>query len=139
MTPHLQRTLTPDLDGLARLADESRAFLTGAGVDPGAVFKVQLGLEEVLRNLAEHAAGAGQVRVAIQVDPERVAVTVEDDGKPFDPRTGPPFDPSQPLEERTGRGMGLHLLRQLMDEIHYERAGAGNRLRLVIKAPAGTG
>jgi len=77
--------------------------------------------------------------VAIRVEPERVAVTVEDDGLPFDPRTAPPFDPSQPLEARTGRGMGLHLLNQVMDEIHYERAGAGNRLRMVVNALAGPG
>jgi serine/threonine-protein kinase RsbW len=139
MPPVLERTLETALGGLARLAAEAEGFMAGAGVGEEARFKVQLGIEEILRNLAEHAAGSGLARVRLEVEADRVTLTIEDEGPPFDPRSAKPFDPAQPLADRTGRGMGLHLVRACMDEIHYEQLGQGNRLRLVVNTPAWSG
>ena len=130
----LRRTLERSHGGLIALAAETQAFLAGLEVTGEGLYKVQLGLEEVIRNLVLHGSGSstGLIDVAIEVGAHRVEVLVEDDGLPFDPRLAPPFDPSLPLEARTGGGMGLALLRLMMDEIHYERLGSKNRLRLVV-------
>ena len=130
----LQRTLDKRLACLAELAAEAEDFLAGAGVAAADVFKVQLALEETVRNLILHAVGArsDQFMVRLELGAGRIELVLEDDGQPFDPRSAPPYDPSRPLEERQPNGMGVYLLQQFMDEIHYERSGELNRLRLVV-------
>ena len=130
----LRRSLAKTLPGLAGLAADAEVFLAGAGLDGPVAFKVQLALEEGIRNIIEHAGGAPEcpIQVEIQAGPGRVVIVLEDDGQPFDPASAPPFDPARALAGREPNGMGVHLLRQLMDEIQYERLGSVNRLRLVV-------
>jgi len=133
----LRKSLDRNLPALIELASEVQTFLAGAGIGAPAQFKVQLGLEEAIRNLIEHGAEArtGRIEVAIEPGPGRVVIVLEDDGRPYDPRSAPAYDPSRPLAEREPNGMGVHLLRNFMEEIHYEREGAINRLRLVVASP----
>ena len=55
-----------------------------------------------------------------------------DDGREFDPLSAPEVDVHAPLEERTVGGLGIHLLRNMVSEIRYERSGGRNHLRLRI-------
>jgi serine/threonine-protein kinase RsbW len=130
----LQKSLDKSLPALVGLAAEAQAFLTESGVREPVVFKVQLALEETVRNLIEHSADSltDRFQVSLEVGSDQVVIVLEDDGPPFDPDSAPAFDPSQPLEARVPHGMGVHLLRHFMEEIHYERLGAKNRLRLVV-------
>jgi serine/threonine-protein kinase RsbW len=138
MSHTLEKSLDKSLDALIELAAEVQVFLTGCGLCERVIFKVQLGLEEAIRNLIEHATGSATNRIQVRIDVghDQVAIVLEDDGLPFDPRSAPPFDRSRPLEEREPRGMGLQLLRTLIDEIHYERLDSRNRLRLVVASPS---
>ena len=132
--PLLRSSLAKTLAGLAGLASEADVFLAGAGLGGPVAFKVQLALEECIRNIIEHAGGSPEtpIQVQIQAGPDRVVIVLEDDGQPFDPGSAPAFDPARELAGRAPNGMGVHLLRSLMDEIHYERLGSTNRLRLVV-------
>lgn len=134
MPPTLRKTLEKDLGELIALAPEAETFLNRAGVSGPAAFKVQLALEETIRNLIEHdpESRVKRIRVAIEVGAQAVTILLEDDGAPFDPSSAPPFDPARPLEARAPHGMGVHLLRTFMDEIHYGRQGEFNQLRLVV-------
>jgi serine/threonine-protein kinase RsbW len=134
MTHALEKSLDRSLPALAALAAEVQADLTDCGVSKRALFKVQLALEESIRNLIEHATGpmSGPIRVRIEVDRGKIVIDLEDDGQPFDPKSAPPFNPAAPLETRSPRGMGLHLLRSLIDEMNYERLDGRNRLRMVV-------
>jgi serine/threonine-protein kinase RsbW len=138
MAPVLDRTLRRRPEDLFRLAAEVQTFLDRAGVDPAVRFKVELALEEAVRNLQLHAVRPRSDRIQVRVDagPDRIELQLEDDGEPFDPRSGPAFDPARPLAERETGGMGLYLLRQLLDEIHYQPLAEGNRLRLVVRTTA---
>jgi serine/threonine-protein kinase RsbW len=128
----LERSLDRSLRALIQFAAEVQNFLLACGLAQNVIFKVQLGIEETVRNLIEHAT-SNRIDLRIDVQPDHVVILVEDDGEPFDPTSAPPFDSTKPLEERTSRGMGIQLLRSLMDEAHYERVGATNRLRLVVR------
>ena len=60
-------------------------------------------------------------------------VAVEDDGVAYDPLVETPeFDPNQSMEERRIGGIGVHLVRTLMDEVEYLRVGDRNRLTMRI-------
>jgi serine/threonine-protein kinase RsbW len=136
MAHTLQKSLDKSSSALIELAAEVHAFLTGCGVSERAIFKVQLALEEAIRNLIEHSTGTA-IELRIDVEHDHVIILLDDDGQPFDPTSAPSFDPSKPLQERAPHGMGLHLLRRFTDEIRYERLDSGNRLRmLVASAPS---
>jgi serine/threonine-protein kinase RsbW len=62
-----------------------------------------------------------------------LSATVSDDGKPFDLLAQPEPDIHAPIEERKIGGLGIHLLRKLMDKVDYRRAGDRNELSFGIK------
>jgi anti-sigma regulatory factor (Ser/Thr protein kinase) len=136
MNATFQKSLRQDVADVMALGPEVNAFLERHGASKEAVFKVRLALEEMLLNLIDHATGSVTQCIAVQVDIEadRIVIVIEDDSDPFDIRSAPAFDKSRPLEERRPRGMGIQLVRSLMDEISYERLPSRNRLRLVVAA-----
>jgi serine/threonine-protein kinase RsbW len=134
MSTTLHKTLRPDVADLIALGPEVEAFLGRHGVPSHAVMKVRVALEEMILNLINHATGlAGSpIDVRLEAEPGRVIVWIEDEGDPFDPRSVPQFDTTQPLEARRAGGMGIALVRGFVSEMHYERLSGRNRLRLVI-------
>jgi serine/threonine-protein kinase RsbW len=57
-------------------------------------------------------------------------VSVEDEGKPFDPLSVPAVDTSIPLTKKPIGGLGIHLMRQFIDELSYARESGKNVLRM---------
>lgn len=122
---------TRELVGVTADADD---FLMRHDVPPAPRFKAQLAMEELLRNLLDHTSDSPDLRIdlRLEVQPDRVVIVLEDDGPPFDLRQAPAFDKNAPLAERTGRGMGIHLVRHFVKEIDYERQDGRNRVSLVV-------
>ena len=90
---------------------------------------LDVALDELLTNTMVHGfAGreGGAVTVAVELHPDRVSVTVTDDGKPFDPFALAAPDTALPVGERPVGGLGLHLVRGMMDEVSYQRRGDRN-------------
>ena len=98
---------------------------------------INLALEEIVTNVMLYAYPGkyGQVLVEFNKDEtdkgEHLVFTVSDGGIPFDPTQRPEADITLSAEERQIGGLGIHLVRQLMDEIHYERKDGKNILTLV--------
>ena len=100
------------------------------------VFRVNLVLEELILNIINHGHDEGLHEIELTLTSEADAVTIEisDDGRPFDPVTDVPTpDVSAPLEERPIGGLGIHLVRTMMDELDYRRESGRNHLTLVSR------
>jgi serine/threonine-protein kinase RsbW len=126
------------LPGLTRFL---REFWAATALPPEAAHSFEIALEEAFINVATHGALPGrpaQVTVSLQREGEQLTLVIEDDGPAFDPLKLPVPDVRAPLEERRVGGLGVHLVRQLMDAVSYERDGSRNRLRL-RKRIAGSG
>jgi sigma-B regulation protein RsbU (phosphoserine phosphatase) len=96
-------------------------------------------LDELLANALSHGlAGreAGEVRVRVELERERLIVTLTDDGPPFDPFARDVPDTTLSVEERPIGGLGIHLVRRLVDEVGYERRGDRNVVVIVKRLPA---
>jgi anti-sigma regulatory factor (Ser/Thr protein kinase) len=132
VTALFQKTLRKNLEELIALTREVDAFLAEQSVPPPAVFRVQLVLEETIRNLIEHAPAAQRIDVRLAFEADLLVLEIEDDGDYFDLRSAPAFDKSQPLETRRSGGMGIQLLRALIPDLDYQRVESGNRLRVTI-------
>jgi serine/threonine-protein kinase RsbW len=66
--------------------------------------------------------------VRLSAEPGEIKAEVEDDGEPFNPLEAPEPDTEKSLEERTIGGLGIHLVRKLMDRLEYKREGERNLL-----------
>ncbi|MGD2145100.1 MAG: ATP-binding protein [Anaerolineae bacterium] len=106
-----------------------------AGFDNDAVYQVRLAVDEACSNIINHAYGGegrGEIECSCRAQDDDLTVILRDQGAPFDPDSVPPPDLSDDLEERSGGGLGLYFIRELMDEVDFDfRADAGNVLKLV--------
>ena len=105
-----------------------------AGLPPEACFPFELALEELFINVAMHGASPGvvpQVEVEFTCDNRNAALTVRDNGPAFDPLDRPPPDTDAALEDRPVGGLGIYLVREMMDEVTYQRTATQNCLRMV--------
>lgn len=108
---------------------------------PGAVRRsLNVALDELLANELSHGMTgreAGSVTVEVELDQERVTVTITDDGTPFDPFRQAAPDTTLSVDERPIGGLGIHLVRELMDEVRYQRRDGQNVVVLVKHLVAG--
>ncbi len=135
MTSTLSKSLNREVAELIALAREVEDFLAGHGVSTDARVRILTALEEIILNLIKHAQDSATRRIDVRLDveAERVAIVIEDDSAPFDPRSAPEFDRDKSLEGRRAGGMGLQMVRSLVNELHYEPLPGRNRLRLVVR------
>jgi anti-sigma regulatory factor (Ser/Thr protein kinase) len=118
--------------------DRIEAGCRAAGLDEPTALEVRLVAEEVLTNIAKYAFDPGATPVAevvLSVTGAEAILEFRDAGRPFDPLAQPPPDLDVPLEERSIGGLGLPLVRALVDEARYVREGPTNVLRLVKRRP----
>ena len=96
---------------------------------------INLALEETVTNVMLYAypGKSGQVLVEADTSPGQVIFTISDSGIAFDPTQQKEPDITQGVEERPIGGLGIFLVRQIMDEIRYERKEDKNVLTLVKK------
>ena len=129
----LELELRSTLEGAARGYQAVQAFLTERGAPPDAVHDVALAVEEVLSNLVRHgyAGTEGPIDLHAWVDAVAVKIEVRDRGLHFDPRTAQAPRLEVPLDERASGDLGLHLVRNAIDRIAYQRVGVENLLTLV--------
>ena len=66
------------------------------------------------------------VVVEVELNQDRVTVTLTDDGTPFDPFSQPEPDTTLSVEERPIGGLGIHLVREMMDDVSYQRRDGHN-------------
>jgi anti-sigma regulatory factor (Ser/Thr protein kinase) len=127
--------LANELHELARLHDAAEAFAERLGMPGRRRLDLRLALEEVVVNVIRYAWDEGRHPIDVLLTHAGAELTaqVADDGRPFNPLHRPPFDPEVPLEERQIGGMGIHTVRQVADEIVYERQGGRNVLRLTFR------
>ena len=95
---------------------------------------INLALEEIVSNVMLYAYPqdkSGQVMVECAKEDGRLVFTITDSGKPFDPTQREEADITLSAEEREIGGLGIHLVRQLMDEVYYQREDNKNILTLI--------
>jgi anti-sigma regulatory factor (Ser/Thr protein kinase) len=125
-------------DGIRAALDALEALTASHGLSKAVTWPVGVSLDEVLANVVRHGLeGRGgeatvdlEMRLDLGVEPAECEVVVVDDGPEFDPLSVPEPDRALGIEERPIGGLGMALVRRLMDEVQYERRDGKNRLRL---------
>jgi serine/threonine-protein kinase RsbW len=112
------------------------------GVDPTVISDVVQAVDESVTNVIVHGyrGTPGVVEVEVQVAKGALVVQIRDHAPPFDPTRVPSPDLSRPLEHRPLGGMGVHLARELTDEMrHGTPPGWGNELTLMKRIESAGG
>lgn len=97
---------------------------------------VDLCSTEAVTNIMMHAcSGPGDHRIFLRLDsqPDGLALEIEDDGAPFDPRRADPPKPPTSLEDTKSSGWGIQIFRHFSDELRYRRVDGRNHLTLIFQ------
>ena len=140
MTPSLTLHLQNKIAEVARLVDAVESFGTHAGLSPDLTYRLTLSLDEIVSNVIRHGYSDTSdhvVEVRLSIHDGVVTSVIEDDGHPYDPRESPEPDLSMPVEQRGPGGLGIFLVRQMMDSIDYARRDGRNILTVTASRREG--
>ena len=122
-----------EIERLARIADD---FGRRHQLNAETLHNAKVGLDEILTNVISYAyadGGEHSIITRFSLEQGNLTVEVEDDGRPFNPLNAPEPDTKQLLEERSLGGLGIHLVRKLIDELEYRRQNDRNILIMKLK------
>jgi serine/threonine-protein kinase RsbW len=124
-------------EGIRRAADALERFSAAHGLGPTTAWPFQVALDEVLSNTVRWGHGGeaapGEIEIRASLEDGMLALRIVDDAPPFNPLDAPLPDVDLPLEERPVGGLGLLVMRKLMDAVTYERRDGRNWLVLTRK------
>jgi serine/threonine-protein kinase RsbW len=126
-------SVTGEAAQLPVLTQFLQEFWSDADLPPAETVTFELALEEIFMNLVMHGAPAGRVpRVEVSLDlcDGCLTLMIEDDGPSFDPLSLAAPDVTASLEKRRVGGLGVYLVRQMMDAVSYRRLGGRNQLSM---------
>jgi serine/threonine-protein kinase RsbW len=131
MDTSFHRTITNELHDLQSLMNASTNFLEDHGVSSQAVYRINLALEEMITNIIKHGYDdydGHDIHVFLEVKDEQVIGLIQDDGHEFNPLLWEKKPQPASLPDRKIGSLGIHLVRDLLDQINYKREGGKNLL-----------
>ena len=125
--------LKNEIEEISKLEGFMETIGEATGIDLSLVVSLNLALEEAVTNVISYAYPEGQegtVDIDVRATKEQLEFVISDSGIPFDPTTKEDADITLGVEERPIGGLGIFLVRQLMDTILYEYKDKKNILTL---------
>jgi serine/threonine-protein kinase RsbW len=131
---------TANAECLGRILEFVDDACSRFGVRGSAAFDVKLAVEEVCTNVIQYgyeATSPGPLAVTIADRADSLVIVVNDRAAAFDPSDAPAADTTSAWNEREAGGLGLHLVRNVVDEMHYATSPDGlNSLTLIKRKNA---
>jgi anti-sigma regulatory factor (Ser/Thr protein kinase) len=128
--------LGSDVKELARVSEALAVFCRDHGLPDKLAMELNIVLDETLTNTMFYGAEENEdrhrlrIRVDLEIVDDALIVRQEDNGKAFDPLQVPEANTAAPLDQRAIGGLGIHLVRKLMDEVAYARTDGSNVLTM---------
>lgn len=137
METHLKKaTFRNDIKDVIALADFINEIADEENIAPAISESVNLALEEAVVNVINYAypkGVEGTIVLESNVTPEEWKFRLVDSGESFDPTKADDVDVTLDIEDRPVGGLGIFLVKQIMDNISYERNGNENILTMTKK------
>ena len=128
-----------DREELDKITESIEAFAEREEWPPDLLFRINLVLEELVLNIMDygHDDNEHEIEIALTSAADAVTINITDEGHAFDPMTDAPEpDTTGPVESRSIGGLGVHLAKEMMDEMAYRREDGRNHLYLVSRRTA---
>lgn len=126
-------TLNNDIQQIARLAEFTGSIAEDTHMDNALAMGINLALEEAITNVIMYAypqGKGGQVQIDAVIREGSLDFIISDTGIPFDPTAAPEADTSLGVEDRPIGGLGIFLVRKIMDKVSYRRENGKNILSM---------
>jgi serine/threonine-protein kinase RsbW len=136
---HVETTIRNRREEFSRVVEAVDQLAAEHHLDAEVVGDMQVALDELLTNIVDYGYtddAEHEIYIRLRVLDNALEATIEDDGVPFNPLESAALDTSAPLRERRVGGVGLHFVKNLMNEVRYDRIGDRNRLVLRKKLTA---
>src|SRR5579859_7431821 len=132
MPPGFRLTIGPDLGEVARVNAAFAEYAEASGVPAAEHRRVQVALDELLTNTITYGR-AKDITIESELTVDGLLVRLSDDGTAFDPLIQITPDTTLSVDLRRIGGLGIHLVRQMMDEVSYDRLDNRNVVTLTRK------
>jgi anti-sigma regulatory factor (Ser/Thr protein kinase) len=122
-----------NLSEIERLSKAVAEFGEKNNLSSEVIYDVRLALEEVVSNIINYGFEDNyehQISIEMNLQGETLTMKIKDDGKPFNPLEVKSTNLEKPFDEREIGGMGIYIVRKLMDKILYKREEGNNVLQL---------
>lgn len=132
-TLRMHLSLPNNIETIPQLNEFVDSVCESVGFDMGTTMSMNLALEEAVVNVMNYAypqGTQGTVDIEAVANDMRLKFIISDSGTPFDPTTKEEVDINLSADERPIGGLGIHLVRQIMDSVNYERLNDMNVLTL---------
>ena len=129
----LSGVLSHRIAELHELASVTERFLRAFDVPEHTIFQINLAVEELVSNTINHGSRDGEqsaIRVALSMSDGEIVVRIEDEAPPFDPFARAPVDTAAAIEARPIGGLGIHLVKEMIDRVEYRRVDGRNHVTL---------
>ena len=123
-------------ESLPKVGEFVKKAAKSAGLNDKEVYAVQLAVDEACSNIIDHAYGGegnGVMLCSVIVNKDGLTVILRDRGRPFNPQVIPDPEVNVPLEWLKPRGVGVYLMRKMMDEVYYEYSPDGGNVLTMVK------
>lgn len=127
-------TLNCDLNRIPELNDFIESIGERLQLDPPTIMQVQLAVEEAVVNVMNYAYPEGRngfVTIKVMSDGHELRIVIIDSGRAFDPTRKEKADTTLSVEDRPIGGLGIFMIREMMDTINYERVDGRNLLMMI--------
>jgi anti-sigma regulatory factor (Ser/Thr protein kinase) len=129
------KRFTCSLQNLEAICNYITTYAKQARLNEAEIYAVQLAVDEATTNIIEHGYGdecASRIDITCEVLEDGLQVVIYDDAEPFDPSSVAEPEINVSLDEIKPRGLGIFLMRKMMDEVSYESSpDKGNILTMV--------
>lgn len=121
-------------ENLDALLSALQTCLTQAGCPPDKQTELEICAEEIFVNIASYAfeEGGGKAYITVQTEPHAVSLCFRDKGVPYDPLEAKEPDTSLSAEERPIGGLGIFMVKTMMDCVSYEYKDGFNCLTMTM-------
>ena len=123
-------TMKASMDDIARLEPFIASISRQGGIADKEAMRLRLAVEEAVANIINHGQATTITLQATQED-NRLVLTIDDDGQPFDPTIDSTTDLSIPADQRPPGGLGIMLLHEMTEGLSYQRIDGHNILKLI--------
>ena len=134
MKPLLEIDVAGNPSAIAAAKDAVEARCARRGLPRHIAPRLSLALDELLANILSHGGGelkaVPDIRLRLWLENGQLVTALSDSGPPFNPLDAPPPALDLDLDDKPIGGLGIHLVRQLIDDIQYRREDGYNRVTL---------
>ena len=130
-SPHIEKKFRKEFESLKDIFEVVSEFSASNKLSESQAFSIKFSIEEVFTNMVKYNPGGSEVTISLSREGDAVRIGfVDEEKEPFDITKKEDVDPTLPIENRKPGGLGIFLIKKIMDHVEYSHDGVHSRITL---------